>query len=160
MKNKLIFLISVIFLNIYLTLEVINDYSYVFFIFLLSAALGLILNRFTKQIFKKTATILMLISSGLLLSYIIAVSIHIMESKTAYNKIKSIPKEKLIEFYKTKNIELIPKESRHTWIGLFYKQINVIPKNRLSKIQGVGWDNSIIIAYYNIDDDEYYSSVK
>lgn len=160
MKNKIILLISIIILNIYLTLEVIDNYSYVFFLFLFITALGLILNRFKKQILKKVATILMLISSGLILSYIIAISIHIIESKSAYNKIKNVPKEKLIEFYKTKNIELIPEKSRHTWIGLFYKQINIIPKNRLNNIQGVGWNNNIIVAYYNIDNNEYYSSIK
>ena len=80
------------------------------------------------------------------------------ETDLAYSKITSIPKDNLIEFYNTKDINLIPKDKRYTWIGAFYKEIGIIKENRGGEIKAVGWRGSTVFAYYYILDDEYSAS--
>ena len=70
-----------------------------------------------------------------------------------------------IEFDDTLNIPYydsglnkIPEDKRRAWIGLFYREINIIPEHSERKIKAVGWKIDSIFAYYNLDKDDYTGS--
>ena len=98
------------------------------------------------------------ISISIFSTYILSASIIMHETSLAYSKIKSIPKEDLTEFYRTKDINAIPEDKRRAWIGLFYREINIIPEHSERKIKAVGWKIDSIFAYYNLDKDDYTGS--
>lgn len=80
------------------------------------------------------------------------------ETNVAYSKIKSIPKEKLVDFYNTNDINIIPEHARRTWIGIRYKKIDIVTENSVRKIRAVGWKGNSVFGYYNIDENDYSGS--
>ena len=106
----------------------------------------------------KSNIIIIIIITSLFPTYILTASIMIYETDIAYSKIKSIPKENLIEFYNTNDINAIPQEKRHVWIGVLYKEINRVNTNGIGNIKAVGWKGHSVFAYYIINEDDYYGS--
>jgi hypothetical protein len=106
----------------------------------------------------KSSIVLVIILTSIFPTYILTASIIMYETNLAYSKINSIPKEKLKEFYKTKNIKSIPEDKRRAWIGIFYREINIVSKNRVRKIKAVGWKGTSVFAYYDLDKDDYAGS--
>ena len=91
-------------------------------------------------------------------TYILTYSIIMLETDIAFKKIQSIPKKSLIEYYQKKDIDKIPKNCQRTWIGIRYRQIGVVNKNRNGKINAIGWKGNSVFAYYKLTEDEYYGS--
>ena len=85
-------------------------------------------------------------------------SIIIYETDLAYAKLKSIPIDNLIQFHNTKDIQAIPQEKRRAWIGVRYKEIEIVSKNRVGSINAVGWRGNSVFAYYDIDEKKYNGS--
>ncbi len=95
---------------------------------------------------------------SLFFTYILTISIIMYETENAYLKITSIPKSNLIQFYETRDINSIPKNKRHAWIGALYREIEIIPQDRIDKIKVVGWNGNSVFAFYDIEDDDYLAS--
>lgn len=95
---------------------------------------------------------------SLFFTYILMASIIIYETDVAYAKLKSIPIDNLTQFYNTKNIQTIPQEKRRAWIGVRYKEIGIVSKNRIGKINAVGWRGNSVFAYYDFNEKEYHGS--
>ncbi len=106
----------------------------------------------------QSGVILGIILTSLIPTYILTASIVTTQTDIAYSKVKSIPKENLIEFYNTNNINAIPRNKRRVWIGVFYKNITVVSENKLKNIKAVGWQGNSVFAYYNIEEDAYVGS--
>ena len=106
----------------------------------------------------KSNIILVIIFTSLFPTYILTASIVIYETNVSYSKIKSIPKDKLIEFYISNDINTIPKDKRRAWIGILYRKINIVSENRIDRIKAVGWRGNSVFAYYNIEEDDYIVS--
>ena len=106
----------------------------------------------------KPGLILVILSISILPTYILTASIIMAETDLAYSKIRSIPKENLIEFYKTNDINSIPQNKRRTWIGVFNREIDIVSKNRVRNIKAVGWKGKSVFAYYDLDEDDYSGS--
>ena len=106
----------------------------------------------------KSSAILVIILTSIFPTYILTASIIMTETDIAYSKVKSIPKENLIEFYETNDINSIPPDKRRTWIGVFYRKIDKVSKNRVRNIKAVGWKGCSVFAYYDIDEDDYSGS--
>jgi uncharacterized membrane protein YfcA len=147
MKFTKIFLASTL-LSLFFFLEVTSNLSYLVVI-LITGLIGFILS-FTPLF--EIAKVILTVFCGMLLSYLLFYFIYTSETSTAFNKIKKIPKENLIEYYKTKDISLIPKECRYTWIGFFPRRIDIVSKNR------VGWSHNEIFSYYGIESEKYDAS--
>lgn len=153
----LIYLIIVIIMSA-IGLEM--DFDIIYYLLLYCAiSIGVVL--LFKRKYSKTLNnriILGLILLSILSSYILMAIIQIAETNTAYNKVKSIPKETLITFYNTGNINIIPKKNRRTWIGIFYKEISLVKENRIEKIKAVGWRGNTVFSYYDIVEDDFIAS--
>jgi hypothetical protein len=139
-----------------LMLELIENGSYFYAIFILCLSIGLV--SFFKH--KKTGKILLTFSVGIISAWILFYIIYQYQSKVSYNKIKSIPKNDLINFIKTKNYTNIPESKRYTWIGILPRKLKVIERNKTESIKGAGWMNNSIFAYYNYTEDKYITSIK
>ncbi|WP_445456432.1 hypothetical protein [Flavobacterium sp. HNIBRBA15423] len=85
-------------------------------------------------------------------------SIIIYETDLAYAKIKSIPIDNLVQFYNTKDIQKIPQEKLRAWIGVRYKEIGIVSKNRIRTINAVGWRGNSVFAYYDFDEKKFNGS--
>ncbi len=99
-----------------------------------------------------------IIITSIFFTYILITTIIIYETNWAFDKVKSIPINNLIQFYKTKDIQTIPQEKRRAWIGVRYKEIGVITKNRTKSINAVGWQCNSVFAYYDLDEKKYFGS--
>jgi len=64
----------------------------------------------------------------------------------------------LTQFYQTKDIQTIPSNRRHAWIGIRYKEIGIVSENRIGKINAVGWRGNSVFAYYDFNEKDYIES--
>ena len=123
--------------------------------------LGLCVYYFSKS-FKflelKPSTIPVIIISSLFFTHILIAIIIIYETDIAYAKLKSIPMDNLTKFYNTNDIQTIPQAKRRTWIGVRYTEIGIVSKNRIEKINAVGWKGNSVFAYYDFDKKRYTGS--
>ncbi len=101
---------------------------------------------------------IMTILTSILSTYILTTSIILKETDLAYSKITSIPKDRLIEYYKTKDLNVIPENKRRTWIGVLYREIEIVDRNRSGRINAVGWKGNSVFAYYNITENVFSAS--
>ncbi|HAN79042.1 MAG TPA: hypothetical protein DCQ31_15365 [Bacteroidales bacterium] len=106
----------------------------------------------------KPSAFIAIIISSLFFTYISTASIIIYETNEAYAKLKSIPIENLTQFYQTKDIQTIPSNRRHAWIGIRYKEIGIVSENRIGKINAVGWRGNSVFAYYDFNEKDYIES--
>ena len=106
----------------------------------------------------KPVNLLIVIITSLIPTYIVTASIIITETDLAYSKITSIPKERLAEYYKTKDLNIIPEDKRRTWIGVLYREIEIVDSNRSGNIKAVGWKGNSVFAYYNLMEDDFSAS--
>jgi hypothetical protein len=131
--------------------------SYLITYAFISIGLFLLLKR--KSFYGLTPKVIFVILfTSLIPTWILSTLIIMEETNVAYSKIKSIPKEKLVEFYNTNDINIIPEHARRTWIGIRYQKIDIVSENRIRNIRAVGWRGSSVFGYYDIDEDNYSGS--
>ena len=125
--------------------------SYLISYALISTGLFLLLKR--KNFYGlRSKVISIILFTSLFPTWILSAIIIMEETNVAYSKIKSIPKEKLVYFYNTNDISIIPEHARRTWIGIRYEKIDIVTK------RAVGWKGNSVFGYYNIDEDDYSGS--
>lgn len=92
-------------------------------------------------------------------TYMLSASIIMIETSIAYSKITTIPKDCLIKYYETQDINSIPSNKRYAWIGILYRKIDLVSNNRTYNIkEAVGWRCASVFAYFDIEEDKYHAS--
>jgi hypothetical protein len=151
---KLTFIIALISSTIIISLgslEFVNSIEGLLIMILISALLTSLINYKSNSNFK-IELILGAVFVSIIPAYMIMYSLNLSQTNSAYDKVKTIGEEKLTEYFKTNNIQLIPQEKRYTWIGIQYKKINIVENNMNGKIKAVGWKGKSVFAYYNIEE--------
>ena len=137
-------------------LEIFETPTYLLFVISVIIGIGLITRNKKKSSF--FGEIMPALIVGVFFSLFLVTVIYINESKCVSDKIHSIPKKDLVEFFKSKDLSLFPKENRYAWIGVLHRKIDIVPRNRVSAINAVGWNHNNLFAYYDLDKDEYSNS--
>lgn len=156
---KIIYFIVTTILITLLSLEFISNIVYFLLVALGSSFLLFrIFLKFKCNITYPSASKLVVLT--LFSSYVLFASIAMMQRDIAFHKITTIPKETLLQFYNSQDINQIPKESRYTWMGCFYRKIAIIPENKFGNPnkKAIGWKHNVTAAYYDINKDKYSGS--
>lgn len=159
MFKKFIFFSLTTLLATILSLEFISSIIYFILIVLISGFIVAVIFKGLKHEISYT-TIRKLCFLSLFSSYLLFAAITTFQRDVAFDKISSIPKENLKRFYELQEISIIPKDSRYTWMGCWYRQIRIIPEEKFQtkNTKVVGWKHNGIAAYYNLTDDRFGGS--
>lgn len=154
-KYILIFILTLVSVE-FIAMEYISNGSFLFSLTIILGFIGFVFILIPQV--RLIGKISLTLFSSLICVFFLAMIIGMAQTDIAYSKITSIPKDNLIQYYETKDINLIPKKYRYTWIGAFYRKIDIVPRNRVNTIKAVGWRHNTVFSYYDIEEDDYVGS--
>ncbi len=157
LKHIGISIVMIIIMTVILLEMKFEIITYLIIYLLIGAILYYVLNRFNFYGLKSNI-IMIIITISIFPTYLLSASIMMYETDIVYSKIRSIPKDKLIKFYDTNDINVIPQSKRRAWIGVLYREISIISENQISNIKAVGWRGNSVFGYYNLEENNYTAS--